>query len=120
MIIIRRCFEKVTRYLIFTNLAPSAPPQNFTAIGGQNISLTWIPPPYVDRNGILVDYLIEYFGIERDTHTKNITIPSSQQYSVISGLDEYTTYQLRIRASTLIGSGPFTQFTNVTTRAARK
>ena len=101
-------------------IAPSAPPQNFTAISGENISLTWIPPPFIDQNGVLVDYFIEYFGIERDTHTRNTTIPSSQHYSVIFGLDEYTTYQFRIRASTFIGPGPFTQFTTVTTRDARK
>ena len=68
-------------------IAPSAPPQNFTAIGGENISLTWIPPPFIDQNGVLVDYFIEYFGIERDTHTRNTTIPSSQHYSIIFGLD---------------------------------
>ena len=76
-------------------IAPSAPPQNFTAIGGENISLTWIPPPFIDQNGVLVDYFIEYFGIERDTHTRNTTVPSSQHYSIIFGLDEYTTVPIQ-------------------------
>ena len=112
--------EKEILFRILQNLVPSAPPQNFTAIGGQYLYSKWIPPPSIDQNGVLVEYFIEYFGVERDITIRNISVPSSQLYYILTGLNEFTTYRLRIRASTSVGPGPFTQFITVTTIAARK
>ena len=107
-------------FTIFVILAPSAPPQNFTAISGRSISLTYMPPPLIDQNGVLTSFSIEYFGVDRDTTTRNITVPASQLSLNITQLNEDTTYMIRIRASTVVGFGPFSDFITATTQVVRK
>ena len=79
-----------------------------------------MPPPLIDQNGMLTSFLIEYFGVDRDMTTRNITVPASQLSLNITQLEEDTTYMLRIRASTIVGFGPFSDFITVTTQAAGK
>ena len=79
-----------------------------------------MPPPPIDQNGVLTSFSIEYFGVDRDTTTRNVTVPSSQLSLTITGLNEETTYMLRIQASTSVGFGPFSDFITATTQAARK
>ncbi|KAI6658157.1 Phosphatidylinositol phosphatase PTPRQ-like isoform X2, partial [Oopsacas minuta] len=98
--------------------APSAPPQNFTAQSGRAILLSWIGPPAIDQNGILVNFFIEYSGIERDTDLRNITVPPTNLSINVTGLDEDTSYIFILRASTSVGDGPFTDPLRATTQAA--
>ena len=79
-----------------------------------------MPPPLIDQNGVLTSFLIEYFGVERDTTTRNITVPASQLSLNITQLNEDTTYSLRIRASTIVGFGPFSDIITATTQEAGK
>ena len=79
-----------------------------------------MPPPPIDQNGVLTSFFIEYFGVDRDTTTRNVTVPFPQLSLNITGLNEDTTYMLRIRASTSVGFGPFSDFINATTQEARK
>ena len=109
--------------IIFSSLvilAPSAPPQNVIVLSRRKIFLTYTPPPLIDQNGELTSFFIEYFGVERDTTTRNVTVPASQLSLNITQLNEDTTYMLRLRASTFVGFGPFSDFITATTQAARK
>ena len=99
-------------------LAPSAAPQNFTAGNGSSIPLSWMNPPAVDQNGILGDFFIEYFGVERDMTLRNISVPPTQFSVNVTGLEEDTRYRFRIRASTSVGPGPFTELITAITQLA--
>ena len=76
-------------------------------------------PPPIDQNGILRNYTIEYFGVERDTMTRSISIPPDQLTVIITGLEEDTSYSFKVRASTSVGPGPFADLTT-STQTARK
>ena len=101
-------------------LAPSAAPQNSTPISGLNITLSYMAPPAIDQNGIITNYTIVYFGIDRDSAIRTITIPPDQFSVNITGLEEDTTYSFRIAANTIVGRGPFTQPVIASTQTARK
>ena len=79
-----------------------------------------MPPPPIDQNGVLTSFFIEYFGVDRDTAMRSITVPFPRLSLNITGLNEDTTYMLRIRASTVIGFGPFSDFITRTTQIPRK
>ena len=79
-----------------------------------------MPPPPIDQNGVLLNYTIEYFGVDRDTSVRSRIVPASLLSLNITGLEEDTMYSFRIRASTSVGFGPFTDPITATTQEARK
>ena len=89
-------------------------------MSGLNITLMYMQPPPIDRNGILGNYTIQYSGIDRDRTLRSISLPPSQFRVIITGLEEDTTYSFRIRASTSVGQGPFTPDLITSTQTARK
>ena len=71
--------------------------------------MTWDPPAPIDQNGVITHYLLTFRGIERDTTTRNIILYSNGSYftnSILSDLDEFTTYEIEVFASTQLGYGP--------------
>ena len=100
--------------------APSAPPQNLTAISGLNITLLYAIPPPIDQNGIITSYTIVYFGVDRDFATHTIILPPDQFSVDVTGLEEDTTYIFRLAANTSVGQGPFTHPLISSTQTARK
>ena len=71
-----------------------------------------------DLNGVLLNYSINYSGIEIDTVPRVIYLshPNLTNQSVIlTNLEEYTTYSINVSAYTKVGRGPdavVTQRTN--------
>ena len=91
--------------------APSGSPTDLTTrvLSANIISVTWDPPVPIDQNGIITHYTLSYRGIERDTALRDIILYSNQSYftnSVLTHLDEHTTYDISVSASTATGPGP--------------
>ncbi|XP_053492791.1 protein tyrosine phosphatase receptor type Fa isoform X5 [Ictalurus furcatus] len=85
---------------------PSGYPQNLSVVGLSSTSTTlaWAPPTLVQRNGKIVRYDIVYRDINS---VKNQTNSTTETRMSISGLKPDTTYDIRVRAFTRKGPGPF-------------
>ncbi|XP_053088105.1 protein tyrosine phosphatase receptor type Fa isoform X9 [Pangasianodon hypophthalmus] len=85
---------------------PSGYPQNLSVVGLSSTSTTlaWAPPPLGQRNGKIVRYDIVYRDINS---VKNQTNSTTETRMSISGLKPDTTYDIRVRAFTRKGPGPF-------------
>ena len=62
-----------------------------------------------DLNGVLLNYSINYSGIEIDTvprviYLSNLTL--TNQSIILTNLEEYTTYSINVSAYTKVGRGP--------------
>ena len=91
--------------------APSAPPTNLTTtvLSANIISVTWDPPVPIEQNGIITHYTLSYRGVERDTASRVIILASDQSYFtnyILTELDEHTSYNISVSASTSAGTGP--------------
>ena len=70
------------------------------------LNISWEPPPEIDQNGPLT-YVVEYTDIEEGT-TENVTIFSGTTI-VLSALDPFDDYSVRVAARTVNGTGNFSQ-----------
>ena len=74
--------------------------------------MSWSEVAAIDQNGEIVEYEVEY------TQTMFPSIPTTRNITVntttatLTGLQEYVEYSIRVRASTVIGPGPYSQPVN--------
>ena len=80
--------------------------------------MRWSVPILNDLNGVLLNYSINYCGIEIDTVPRVIYLSNpgfGDQSTQLMDLEEYTTYSINISVYTKVGKGPdaiVTQRTN--------
>ena len=98
--------------------APGDPPSDFRAavLNSTAISLTWSEPlhPY----GIITSYTITYNNSSGNQVSVIVNARDAWSY-LISGLDEFTTHEIFINASTRIGSGPAAELAVTTNPSCR-
>ena len=100
---------------LYLHAAPSAAPVNVTTVtpSSTEIIVLWSEVPAIDQNGIIIEYEVEYtqntFDITNQTRTVNTTM------ILLTSLEEYVQYYIRVRAYTIIGSGPYSDVVNETT-----
>ena len=94
-----------------TSLVPNAPPDNVQVLTRSStaILVTWDPVPDIDRNGIIVQYQVEFNqSTFNEISTSNLTTINGSQLMVeLDGLEEFVNYFVRVRAYTSVGPGPF-------------
>ena len=94
-----------------TSLVPNAPPDNVQALTRSStaILVTWDPVPEIDRNGIIIQYQVEFNqSTFNEISSSNLTTADGLQLMVeLDGLEEYVNYSIRVRAYTSVGPGPF-------------
>ena len=101
-------------YLILYFTVPSAAPMNLsaTALSSREVVVMWTALPERERNG-LIWYSVELRPSssqgEYSTIITNATVVNIQR------LDIFTEYEVRVRASTSVGDGPYTPIALVTT-----
>ena len=82
--------------------APKGPPQNFTlSPNSRAIFLSWDPPLFLQRNGVIISYLIT---CNCSCGSRNISNTSL----IIEELEPFTNYTCSISAATVKGNGPVT------------
>ena len=93
--------------------APSAPPQSVSGVAESSsaLSFTWLPPPPVDVNGILLYYEVNIREIETG---QSWTFHAIRDYLRLVSLYSYFTYQCEVAAHT-VGRGPFSDAIQVQT-----
>ena len=95
----------VAPLLFFCYTVPSGYPQNIEtrAVSSRMSTLSWDPPNYEDRNGVITGYVINVTNTRRNEtlqYTSNTTL-------TLSTLSPYTTYYCVVAARTSVGTGPF-------------
>ena len=87
-------------------IEPTAPPSNVTGhfASSTSIFVSWRQVPLLDQNGVIVSYTITYSALPSgSTLTMIVTAAASQ--TTLTGLNEYTYYNITVVASTSKGRG---------------
>eukprot|EP00731_Ephydatia_muelleri_P012545 Em0006g1439a len=94
--------------------APSGVPRNIIANSTPpyDVMLSWQPPYPVERNGVIVNYTV-LLGESPDSEHR--TFRSQEPRVSLHSLASRTTYFYSIAAGTIAGTGPFSDFQQVTT-----
>ena len=76
-------------------------------ITSTSIMLIWEEVPAIDQNGVITQYEVEYNQSTFDSvpATQNKIVNSTM--TVLTGLEEYVDYSIKVRAYTSVGSGPY-------------
>ncbi|XP_011684732.1 PREDICTED: Down syndrome cell adhesion molecule-like protein Dscam2 [Wasmannia auropunctata] len=95
---------------------PSAPPQNVAcaALNGQNIQVTWKPPPSDKVHGVVLGYKLLYEAAS-DSQTGRETKVSHALSTVLHTLSPYTNYTVQVLAYTRAGDGVASSSVSCTT-----
>ncbi|XP_039305816.1 Down syndrome cell adhesion molecule-like protein Dscam2 isoform X4 [Solenopsis invicta] len=95
---------------------PSAPPQNVAcaALNGQNIQVTWKPPPSDKVHGVVLGYKLLYEAAS-DSQTGRETKVSHALSTVLHTLSPYTNYTVQVLAYTRAGDGVASSLVSCTT-----
>ena len=67
-------------------------------------TLSWDPPNYEDRNGVIIGYVINVTNTRR---SETLQYTSNTTALTLSTLSPYTTYHYIVAAQTSVGTGPF-------------
>ncbi|KAJ8707304.1 hypothetical protein PYW08_011438 [Mythimna loreyi] len=115
--------------------APAAPPNNVTALAtsATSILVRWEAPPSRTHRGPLTGYKVRYRavpatpspgpgvpapgpGAAQRRKADSLTTPADQRRAELRGLDTATTYQIRVCAINVNGSGPFSEWVTASTQ----
>ena len=93
-------------FALHNSTVPEDAPQNtrVIALSSTSLQLFWSCP--TSPNGVIVAYHILYN--ETASEQGHMSLEGNKTSAVVSGLDEYTVYNLSLYASTRIGDGPTT------------
>ena len=93
------------KLLLFHLAAPSSPPQSVSGVARSTTVLffTWLPPPPLDINGIILYYEVDLREIETG---QRWTFTALRDDLRLGSLHPYFTYQCKVAAHT-VGRGPF-------------
>ena len=75
-------------------------------------TLSWDPPNYEDRNGVIIGYVINVINTRRN---ETLQYTSNTTALTLSTLSPYTTYYCILAARTSAGTGPFSAFITLRT-----
>ena len=98
---------------LHTVSVPSAPPASVDAFSTSSTSVRviWDEVPEFDRNGQITGYDVEYRQSEGEART--VSVVSNVFFRALDGLESFATYQVRVRARTSLGAGPYSDFIQV-------
>ena len=108
-------------YVIFclSFTVPSGPPADVTVdvITSQEIELSWNEPACGTRHGHVVHYQYRLLDTRSDRAHTAITTDTKIQFG---NLVPFTEYRFRLRASSILGYGPYSEDLSIQTLAARE
>lgn len=71
--------------------------------------------PAIHQNGILTYHDIEYSQSTIPQLPMTESVPADNFSVLLTGLEKFTVYSVRVRASTSVGAGPYSSLQNETT-----
>ncbi|XP_051785954.1 receptor-type tyrosine-protein phosphatase delta isoform X5 [Erpetoichthys calabaricus] len=101
--------EEIVKEISISEDVPSGFPQNIATDGitSSTLQLSWSPPVLSERNGVIVKYTILYKDINSPYNPSELIVMPPETSVTISGLKADTTYDIKIRAYTSKGPGPY-------------
>ena len=98
-----------TAVIPLSHTVPSGPPEGVAIVSTSSDSFTlkWGPPPKEQQNGEILSYIVEYR--EEDS---NSTVVNDTTRGMMYTAEDLTTdrvYQFRVAATTVNGTGPFSE-----------
>ena len=76
-----------------------------TSIIPASLMVSWQPPPVIDHNGILTDYVIQYTRV-RSSDMMSVNVNSGTTQYIISRLIAFVEYSVTVAAMNDDGAGP--------------
>nr|XP_056701452.1 receptor-type tyrosine-protein phosphatase S isoform X3 [Euleptes europaea] len=102
--------EEALQELTIPEDAPKGYPQILEAsnVTSRSLQFNWLPPVMAERNGMIVKYTVAYREAGSSGNPQEKELPPSPENSyVLNGLKPNTAYDVKIRAHTSKGPGPF-------------
>uniref|UniRef100_A0A8B9MDI7 Receptor-type tyrosine-protein phosphatase S n=1 Tax=Accipiter nisus TaxID=211598 RepID=A0A8B9MDI7_9AVES len=101
--------EEMVKEISVPEEAPSGFPQNLHSESSTSTSvqLTWQMPLLAERNGIITKYTILYRDINVAYQPVELPVVPADTTMTLSGLKPDTTYDVKVRAHTSKGPGPY-------------
>ncbi|XP_069795096.1 protein tyrosine phosphatase receptor type Fa isoform X6 [Narcine bancroftii] len=98
--------EELVKKIITQEDVPNGFPQNLRVVGltTSTTDLSWDPPIVSQRNGKMILYTVLYHDINS---LKDLTNTTNETQITLSSLKPDTTYDIRVRAHTSKGPGPY-------------
>ncbi|XP_077331207.1 receptor-type tyrosine-protein phosphatase delta isoform X19 [Lithobates pipiens] len=88
---------------------PSGFPQNLhcDSMSSTSVQITWQPPILAERNGVITKYILLYRDINNPYHPAEVPIVPADTTVTLTTLKPDTIYDVKIRAYTSKGPGPY-------------
>ncbi|KAG8455154.1 hypothetical protein GDO86_001382 [Hymenochirus boettgeri] len=101
--------EEIVKELSIPEEPPNGFPQNIhcDSTSSTSVQITWQHPALEDRNGIITKYTLMYRDINLPHHPIEVPIVPADTTMTLTGLKPDTTYDVKLRAHTSKGPGPF-------------
>ncbi|XP_031751396.1 receptor-type tyrosine-protein phosphatase delta isoform X25 [Xenopus tropicalis] len=101
--------EEIVKELSIPEEPPSGFPQNIhcDSTSSTSVLITWQHPNLEERNGLLTKYTLMYRDINLPHYPIEVPIVPADTTVTLTGLKPDTTYDVKLRAHTSKGPGPF-------------
>lgn len=101
--------EETVKEVTTNEDVPSGYPQTITAEGATTttIQVSWQPVLLAERNGQIVKYALQYKDINSPRSPSELFITAPESTVILDGLKADTTYDIKMCAFTIKGSGPY-------------
>ncbi|XP_038625664.1 receptor-type tyrosine-protein phosphatase delta isoform X26 [Tachyglossus aculeatus] len=101
--------EEMVKEISVPEEVPNGFPQNLQSegIASTSVQLFWQPPVLAERNGIITKYTLLFRDINLPHHPVEQPIVPADTTVTLTGLKPDTTYDVKVRAHTSKGPGPY-------------
>lgn len=72
-----------------------------------SVQLSWLPPMLAERNGAITEYTLAFKEAGSAASPRELTLPASESGYTVNGLNPDSAYEVKIRAHTSVGPGPY-------------
>ncbi|KAG7456890.1 hypothetical protein MATL_G00240710 [Megalops atlanticus] len=72
-----------------------------------SVQLSWQPPVLAERNGAITEYTLAYKEAGSAGSPRELTLPASESSYTLNSLNPNSVYDVKIRAHTSVGPGPY-------------
>ncbi|XP_028912111.1 receptor-type tyrosine-protein phosphatase delta isoform X24 [Ornithorhynchus anatinus] len=109
--------EEMVKEISVPEEVPNGFPQNLQSEGttSTSVQLSWQPPVLAERNGIITKYTLLFRDINLPHHPVEQSIVPADTTVTLTGLKPDTTYDVKVRAHTSKGPGPYSPSVQIRT-----
>ncbi|KAI1891597.1 hypothetical protein AGOR_G00145420 [Albula goreensis] len=72
-----------------------------------SVQFSWLPPVLAERNGAITEYTVAYKEAGSSASPRELTLPASETSYTLNSLSPNSAYDVKIRAHTSVGPGPY-------------